>query len=70
MLRHWKHYGNLYGSTFIIIFHHSERLSCKMSLLEICKILGLFFNTLTADGKYSLCNTDSLWQQNQMQLSK
>ena len=27
-------------------------------------------NTLTANGKYSLCNTDSLRQQNQMQLSK
>ena len=41
-----------------------------MSLLVICKILGLFVNTLTADEKYSFFNRDNLTQQTQMQLSK
>ena len=30
------------------------QFSWKKSLLVICKILGLFVKTLTADGKYSL----------------
>ena len=34
------------------------------------KILRLFFNTLSADGKYSLLNTDNLTQPIQMQLSR
>ena len=34
--------------------------SWKMSLLVIWKILGLFINTLTADGKYSLFNRDNI----------
>ena len=33
----------------------------KMSLLVICEILGLFVNTLTADDKYSVRNSDTLW---------
>ena len=41
-----------------------------MSLLVICEILGHFVNTLTADDKYSLCNTELLLQPIQMQLSK
>ena len=44
-------------------------LSWKKSLLVICKILGLFVNTLTADEKYSLLNRDNLMQPIQMQLS-
>ena len=32
--------------------------------------LGLFVNTLTADDKYSICNTLNLQQPIQMQLSK
>ena len=36
----------------------------------ICKILGLFVNTLTADDKYSLLNMDNLVQPIQMQLPK
>ena len=36
----------------------------------ICKILGLFFVTLTADDKYSLLNGHNLWQDLQMQLSR
>ena len=31
-----------------------------MSLLLICKILGLFVNLLAADEKYSLLNRDNL----------
>ena len=36
----------------------------------IWKILGLFFNTLTADDKHSLLSRDNLTQPIQMQLSK
>ena len=41
-----------------------------MSLLAISGILGLFFNTLTADDKYSCCNSKNLRQPIEMQLSK
>ena len=41
-----------------------------MSLLLICKILGLFFNTFTDDDKYSAPNSDSLIEPIQMELSK
>ena len=41
-----------------------------MSLLVICKILGLFVNTLTADDKYSLLNRDSLTQSIETLLSQ
>ena len=39
----------------------------KKSLLVICKIVGLFVNTLVAD-EYSLLNIDNLTQPIQMQL--
>ena len=42
----------------------------KISLLVICEILALFLITLTADGKYSLCNRQNLRQAVQMQLSQ
>ena len=45
------------------------KFSWKKSLLVICKILGLFVDTLTEDGKYSLFNMNSLRQTIQMQLS-
>ena len=32
----------------------------KVSLLEVCKILGPFVNTLTADDKFFLVNRDHL----------
>ena len=32
----------------------------------MCKILGLFVNTLTTDEKYSLLNRDNLTEPNQM----
>ena len=41
-----------------------------MSLLVICEILEHFVNTLTADDKHSLCNSELLLQPIQMQLSK
>ena len=44
--------------------------SWKKLLLVICKILGLFVNTLTADDKYSLLNRNNLTQSIQMKLSK
>ena len=44
------------------------QLSWKKSVLVICKILGLFVNTMTADGKHSLLNRDNLTQPIQMQL--
>ena len=47
-----------------------RQLSWKKFLLVICKILGLFVNTLTADDKYSLLNMDNLVQPIQMQLPK
>ena len=36
----------------------------------ICKVLGLFANTLTAEDKYSLLNKNKLFQDLQMQLSQ
>ena len=41
-----------------------------MSFLDISKILGLFFNTLNVDDKYSLRNRKNVLQPIQMQLSK
>ena len=41
-----------------------------MSLLVICEILGHFVNTLTADDKYYLRNSEKLLKPIQMQLSK
>ena len=48
----------------------SLKLSSKMSGLVICAILGLFVNTLTSDGKYSLRKGENLRKPIQMQLSK
>ena len=39
-------------------------------MLELCKILGLFVNTLTDDDKYSLLYRDNLTQQIQILLSQ
>ena len=47
-----------------------RQLSDEKSLLVICKISRLFPNTLSAHGKYSLLNRDSLTQPIQMQLSR
>ena len=47
-----------------------RQLSCKRSLLLICKSLRLFVNTLSAVDKYSVPNRDNLTQPIQMQLSQ
>ena len=39
-------------------------------MLLLCKVLGLFVNTLTDDGKYSLLYRDNLTQQIQILLSQ
>ena len=39
-------------------------------MLVLCKILGLFVNTLTEDGKYSLLYRDNFTQQIQILLSQ
>ena len=39
-------------------------------MLGLCKVLGLFLNTLTDDGKYSLLYRDNLTQQIQILLSQ
>ena len=41
-----------------------------MSLSVICEILGLFFNTLTANGRYYLRRSENLPQSIKMRLSK
>ena len=45
-------------------------MSWKQSLLATWEILRLFVNTLTADDKYSLLNTDNLTQHVHMHLSQ
>ena len=41
-------------------------ISWKKSLLMICKMLGLFVNTLTTDDKYSILGTENLTEPIQM----
>ena len=59
----WQHLYHIYWSLWM-------QLTCKKSLLVTCKILRLFPNTLSADGKYCLLNRDNLTQPIQMQLSR
>ena len=47
-----------------------RQLTCKRSLLVIRKILNLFPNTLSANGKYFPLNGENLTQPIQMQLSQ
>ena len=47
-----------------------SRLSWKKSLFLTCQILGLLFNTLTADEKYPLLKRDNLTIPIQTQLSQ
>ena len=58
---------NELSSEFFIIL---GELSWKMSLLLICKLLRLFANTLTAEDRYFLRNSEVLTQTVEMQLSK
>ena len=59
----WEHLYHIYSSL-------QRQLTCKKSLLVICKIPRLFHNTLSGDGKYSLFNRDNLTQPIQMQVSR
>ena len=54
MLKGTKYSRNLLQMTLIMSFQHFEEMISKMSLFVIYEILGLFFNTLTANDKYSL----------------
>ena len=45
-------------------------MELQKSLLETWKLFSRFFNTLTADDKYSLINRDKLMQTIQMHLSQ
>ena len=59
----WQSLYHIYWSLW-------RQLTFKKFLLVICKISRLFPNTLSADGKYSLLNRDSLTRPIQMQLSR
>ena len=59
----WQNLYHIYWSLW-------RQLTFKKFLLLICQISRLFPNTLSADGKYSLLNTDNLTQPIQMQLSR
>ena len=51
----WQNLYHIYGSL-------RRQLTFKKSLLVTCKILRLFPNTLSVDGKYSVLNRDNLTQ--------
>ena len=59
----WQHFHQIYWSMW-------KQLTYKKFLLVICKILRLFVNRLSADGKYSLLNRDNLTQPIQLQFSQ
>ena len=59
----WQNLYHIYRSLW-------SQLTCKKSLLVICKIPRLFPNTLSADVKYSLLNRDNLTQPIQIQSSR
>ena len=59
----WKHLYHMYWWLW-------RQLTCKKSLLVICKISRLFPNTLSADGNYSLVNRNNLEQLIHMQVSR
>ena len=57
-----KHCWNLHECTLIKFIDHCEGYWVGKSLLVICKILGLFVNTLNSDDKYSVLNRENLTQ--------
>ena len=61
-----------YGSQYLYHNHLSlvRKLCSKKSLLLTSQILGLLVNTLAADEKYPVLNTDNLTIPIQMQLSQ
>ena len=60
---HGKRPQTLLKSESQLLYHNSwwlwRQLTWKKSALVMCKILGLFVNTLTADDKNSLVNRDN-----------
>ena len=56
----WDHFYHMFSWLW-------GKMTWKMSLLAIWEILGVFVNTLTADDKYSLRNSENLLQPIQMQ---
>ena len=58
-----QHLHHIYWST-------GKQLSCKKSLLVICRSFRLFLNTMSAVDKCSLPNRDNLMQPIHMQLSQ
>ena len=65
-----KNYRNLQKSTFILLFHHSEANGVIKSFLVKSEILGLLFNTLTANNEYSRSNKENLTLPIPMKLSE
>ena len=59
----WQQLYHIYWSLW-------RQLTCKNSMLVICKTWRLFPKTLSADGKYSLLNRHNLTQPIQMQVSR
>ena len=72
--QHAKHAKTLLKFEWQHLYHINwslcRHLTCKKSLLVICKISQLFPNTLGADSKYSLLNWDNLMQHIEMLLSE
>ena len=59
----WQHFYHIFSSLW-------KKQTWETCVLVICETLGLFVNTLIADGKYSFCNSIILRQLIQMQLPK
>ena len=57
-------------NVYHIYWSTRRQFSCEKSLLVICKILRLFFNTMSAVDKCSLSNTENLMQPIHMQISQ
>ena len=53
---------------FHVFSSFSGKLILKISLLELGKMLGVFLNTLTVDGRYPVQDCENLQLQIQMQL--
>ena len=72
--RHCKRAETLLKSEQQQLYHIywslSSQFSRKNGFLVVWKILGLFVNPLTADGKYCLVNRGNLLQHFDMQLSQ
>ena len=58
----WQHLYHVYWSLW-------RQLTCKKSVLVICKISRLFPNSLSSYGEYSLFNRGNLMERISMQLS-